>query len=494
MKTHGIKANFAFNVGGTIAPLIIALVTMPIYVSHIGAARYGVVSITWILLGYFGFLDLGLSRATANALAKLRPSSSERAKIFLTSFYINLFLGAIGGLVLYSTGMLIMDRLVRLPAELKPEIEAAIPWIACLLPLALVSGVGNGALESRERFLAVNILQMVGMTVGQVIPALCAVFISPSLAFVIPAAVVSRSFSILLVLGFVARQEWPLDPRNFDWKQCRKLLGYGSWVSVSNIIGPILTSLDQMVIGSTLGLTAVTHYSVPMSLVGRSQILAAALSRTLFPRMSRSNWDEARDVAEKAFVMLAFGYGAVSAAAIILARPFLVLWMGQDFALVAAPIAELLLIGGWVNGLAFLPFALLQGQGRPDITAKFHALELIPFVFILWFLAKEFGLIGAAAAWVLRCAADGGFLFATARFQKARLRTLLVPFAFILGSFLLLRFVHLTLLDAFLAAALFGGGLLVTGIVLNRSGRDFALSLRFGNRSLMNGFSSSSGG
>jgi len=464
--------------------MIIALVTMPIYVSYLGAARYGVVSIAWLLLGYFGFLDLGLSRATANALAKLGPSSSERAKILLTSFWVNLFLGITGGLILYFSGMLIMERLLTVPPELKPEIEAAFPWISCLLPLALVSGVGYGALESRERFLAVNTLQVVGTTVGQVIPALCAVFMSPSLAIVIPAAVLSRVFSILLVLGFVAREEWPLDPRTFDLKRCRELLGYGGWVSVTNIVGPILTSLDQMVIGSLLGLAAVTHYSVPMSLVGRSQILAASLARTLFPRMSRFNRDEASNLAEKAFVTLGYGFGAVSTAAIVLARPFLVAWMGQDFAVVATPVAELLLIGGWINGLAFLPYALLQGQGRPDIVAKFHVAELIPFVFILWFLANEYGLIGAATAWVLRVAADGGLLFAAARFQIPRLRAILVPFAFILTAFLLVRFVPLTLLDAFFVAAFLGGGLLVAAIFLDRNARDFVLSLRFRKRSL----------
>jgi O-antigen/teichoic acid export membrane protein len=478
---NGIKANFVFNVIGPTVSLVIALITVPIYVSHIGLARYGILAIVWRLLGYFGFLDLGLSRASENALAKLRDPSlrGERAKVLSTAFWLNLSLGVLGGIILYFTGMFFIEHVLTLPADLRPEIESSFPWVACVLPLGLVSGLGYGALEARERFLAANVLGVAGSTVGLVVPVVCAMLISPSLSVIIPAAVIARSLSVFVSLGFALRDEMPLSPRNFDWKRCKALLNYGGWISVFTIVGQLLSSVDQLMIGAVLGVAAVAHYSVPMSFVVRSQLLAAALSRTLFPRMSRSARDEANGMAEKALVTLAYAYGAICAPAIVLTRPLLNLWMGEDFGLIAGPIGELLLMGAWINGLSFIFFALLQGQGRPDILAKIDSLLLLPYIILLWFLTGHFGLLGAAASWNLLVAIEAGLIFAAARFRPAGLVRLVPPFGFILAAYLYVCIWPLAMFSAFLAAGLAAAGVCAGAMMFDPYAREFVTSLRF---------------
>ncbi len=479
MRRHGIKSNFAFNVAGTIVPLVVALVTVPIYVSHIGVARYGVLSIVWILLGYFGFLDLGLSRASANALAKHEHSSQdERSTILITAFCMNFCLGTVGGVLFYFGGRFFLEYLLAVPAELRTELDATFPWISCLLPLALISGVASGALESRERFLTINLLQTAGSTVGQTLPVIAAVLISPSLSVVVPAAVLSRLPALLLILGFVMRDEWPMSLRSFDRTRAAALLTYGGWISVTNIASPIIVSLDQLVIGSVLGVASVSYYAVAMSLVTRSQIFAVALSRTLFPRMSRVSNHDAVRLTESAMVTLAYGYGAICAPAIVLVGPFIRVWMGPDFASIATPVAELLLVGAWINGIAFVPFAHLQGQGRPDIIAKYLVVELLPYMLVIWLLTREFGIIGAAYAWVLRTPVHLVFFLVVIGFPMRRFLPLALPFAIIIVAFVFVKFHRAPLIEASIVALLLGLTAAAVAFTFDRKLRDFLLSMR----------------
>lgn len=442
MAGRALRTNFAINVLGALVPLGVSLLTVPLYVRHIGNDRYGVLSIVWVLLGYLGFLDFGLSRAAANALARLRDAPQPaRAAVLVTTLALNLALGVLGSVVLAIGGTYVLGHVLNIPSGLKPEVMQAFPCIVALFPLALVAGVGIGALESRERFLLANILQVGGTALGQVAPVILAVLVSPSLTLIIPAAALARAVTVVAILAAVWRSEGPLRIRHFDRRQAGRLLSYGGWVTVSGVISPILVSSDQFVIGAVLGVGAVAHYAVPMNLVTRSQVFPAALARTLFPRMSQAGGREAQRLAARAWLSLACGYGAICAPAIVLTPVFFRFWIGGDFADVAAPVGQILFVGAWINGLAFVPYELLQSQGRPDVTGKFHAAEVLPFTVVLWGGTAWFGLAGAAAAWTLRCTVDALCLFRAARMSARELAPAALPLTLMVAAGALSRFV-----------------------------------------------------
>src|SRR5260370_10333660 len=66
--------NTIWNLSGYAAPVLAALIAIPILVRSLGTAQYGALTIAWGVVGYFGIFDMGLD----NALAKL---VSERVGI-----------------------------------------------------------------------------------------------------------------------------------------------------------------------------------------------------------------------------------------------------------------------------------------------------------------------------------------------------------------------------------------------------------------------------
>src|SRR3982074_967156 len=94
MSESYLKHNVVYNIIGASIPTLVAVLTIPVYLREIGEARYGILSLIWLVFGYFGLFDFGLSRATAHRLSMLRSSGMKtRASIFYTAVCLNIAIG-----------------------------------------------------------------------------------------------------------------------------------------------------------------------------------------------------------------------------------------------------------------------------------------------------------------------------------------------------------------------------------------------------------------
>jgi O-antigen/teichoic acid export membrane protein len=397
-------------------PAALLLITVPIYLHLIGEARYGVLAIVWLLLGYFGVFDLGFGRAVANRIAALHDATDEeRQDIFWTGLAVSAVTGLIGGAILYLVGDWLFAHALDIHGALHAEAEKATPWLASALPLAVIISMLAGALEGRQAFLALNGAQIFGTVLYQLFPLVVAYAGKIALPYLIAAAIVGRLLSALLLFALCYRHV-PLSPRpRFALKQVKSLLHYGGWITVTGLVGPLLTVFDRFFIGAKMGMVAVTAYTVPYNLVMRLTILPGSLQTALFPRFAMVDTAEAKALAARAVLAIGAIMTPIVVMGLLLIKPFLILWVGAALTEKAAPVGQILLVGIWINTLAFIPFTYLQGRGRPDLPAKFHILELLPYIAILWVLIDRLGILGAAWAWDIRVLADTLLLFWAAR-------------------------------------------------------------------------------
>lgn len=413
VQAHGrLYRHTLYNLGGNLVPIAVSLVTVPLYLRAIGDVRYGVLAIAWLFVGYFGVFDLGISRAATFQVAQLAESPpAVRERVFWTAAALNLLFGLIGGAVLLGVTSAVFTAGFAIPAAMRAEAVSSAPWLAATLPLATVGAVMVGVLQGREQFGLTNVLGLLNTGLTQFVPLGVALIAGPDLRLLIAATVIARSVGVLVL--FVAL--WWTMPLGrsigFDRSRARQLFSYGGWIAVSNFVAPILVTADRLLIGAMLSAQAVTYYTIPYNLVGRVAILPTAITTSAFPRLSSMDNLSSRTLAAR---MLALLGGAISLAVVagILALPiFLDLWVGPAIALQAAPVGMVLLLGTWINCLAYVPNTELQARNRPDLVAKAHVAELAPFLVLLAAGIYFFGLIGAATAWTVRVGLDAILLF-----------------------------------------------------------------------------------
>ncbi len=431
-----IKGNTYYNLAGNLVPVAVSLITVPLYLHLIGDARYGIIAIVWMFLGYFGFFDLGLSRATANRIAQLHEAPAiERERVFWTALGLNASFGVIGGLVLYFVAGFMLAHFFTMPSELRGEVLSTMPWLAAMVPLATMSGVLTGAIEARERFLSLNIIQVAGTILLQTAPLVVANIHGPSLRWIIPAAILANATSAVALMILAAKVLPIHGAVGFSRAQVKPLLVYGVWVTVTNLVGPILATFDRILVGFVLGASSLAYYTVGYNLANRATVLPGALMRSLFPRLSMQTdeYETKRLSGEAARVIITLMTPLI-VLGICLMKPFLSLWISDGFAAKSAPVGEMILLGVWINSLAFVPYTQLQARGRPHLVATFHAIELVPFLLVLWIGLSTMGLIGAATAWSLRVVVDAALLFWASGLGWGSLKYLWPSMGLVLGA------------------------------------------------------------
>src|SRR5450759_1913386 len=64
-----IAKNTLINLFGQVLPLLVGIITIPMLIKGLGIERFGILTLAWIVIGYFGLFDLGLGRALTQIIA-----------------------------------------------------------------------------------------------------------------------------------------------------------------------------------------------------------------------------------------------------------------------------------------------------------------------------------------------------------------------------------------------------------------------------------------
>jgi len=406
---RNIARNTTLNLLGQMIPLIVGAFSIPVVIRGVGTERFGLLSLAWIVLGYFSIFDLGLGRATTKHVAEAlgRNDRTDISPLIWSAVALQATMGIIAGSILLLASPVLVNRALPVAAGLRTEGTLMFRILALSIPMVFAAGSLRGALEAFQRFDLVNLVNLTalsftfgtsalgaanGLGIHQIVGVLVAV-----------RAVVVIAY-LLLVTRFVTAQ-LP-QGSTFDFRLLRRLAPFGAWVMVSNIIMPIFLYLDRFLVAALQGPTQLSYYVVPFEVVTRAWIIPASLVSALFPVFSGLHGAQEPHELTR-LVWRSTGALAVMLAPLLLgialaARVGLRIWIGSDFAERSAEILRVLAVGVFLSSLGYVPFTLVQSVGRPDVPAKYHMIELPVYGLLTYEMVRTHGAIGAAWAWVIR--------------------------------------------------------------------------------------------
>jgi len=407
-KIKEVAGHTLWNLFGMIAPLVVALFAIPLLVEHLGKDRFGALGILGLLIGYLSVFDLGIGHAQAYLIADARARGREQMlpDLFQTSLWVIALLGIGLGAGLAASSRYLATSYLEVPPDLVEEVQRAIVYAAGAIPFAVLAPCLIATLEAHREFRLVNLIR-IPTSASYLLAPLAVLPFSPTLPAVVLAMIAGRILECTAFFVFCVRRiPGTFSGFRFRRSLCRRLLSYGGWMTVTNILLPLMIHGDRFILGA-LGLAMVTYYITPAELIVRLLVLPRALVSVLFPNFTEgfARGQEGLPELTSHSIRLLLGAMVMAGAILIPFGPWgLEIWLGAEFRDVSGTVLRWLTLGITCLALAYIPRFLIQSSGKPWITAVLCIIEVPIYLSLALYGVRIGGVVGIAIAWCIRCA------------------------------------------------------------------------------------------
>jgi O-antigen/teichoic acid export membrane protein len=371
-----LPRNAIANILASAIPLLITVFVTPILLRTLGPAGLGAYLLAMSVAGVGALLDLGLTPAAVMQLAEAsgRQSPMAAAKVLNVLLSARAVLAALIALVGIASTPLITRSVLSIPSSLIPETEFMLRILLIGAGLSVLAGTLAAVPRAAAQY---DVCALVSISTSAVSAA--SVVIAMKLGGGLRAlAIIEACASALQLLLFavIVRRLMPhwLPRPQADSEILSKLTKLGSAFSLGTVASIVLLHGPRMVLSRTLGLSFVTHYSVPWNMTFRLTQLAYAGIETTFPVAARLSASGEMQAVRLLYARATLGVFVIGCSVCIplfmVAPELLLVWLGSEFAENAAPVLRILAVGSVLHSLAIVPYFLLcaaKGATRANL-------------------------------------------------------------------------------------------------------------------------------
>ncbi len=403
-----IAENLLIGVGCSIWTTLLALAVVPLYLKQLGLEAYGVIGLVITLQGLLQSLDLGLAPTLNREVARSRaagdPTGSAGLLRCLEVIYWLTAALIAATLVLAAPG--IASRWLKAEHLTPQSLSTAMAIIGLIVAFRWPIGIYQGALMGAERLALSNFLTMGMTTIGALGAAAIISWFSPTLnAFLLWQALVGVVFA-----GIARHCAWRVAgkaPRpRFDWGELRRVWRFSAGMALITAFAVVFTQVDKLLLSRLVSLTELGYYILATTMASTLYLIVTPMFNVMYPRFTSLAANHELPKLERLYTqgtrLLVAAVFPLAAMLILGGRDLTLLWTrDREIANHVAPILALLAAGSALHAVMYFPYALQLAFGRPRIANQINATLLVVLVPLLVWLARTYGAVGGALAWLV---------------------------------------------------------------------------------------------
>jgi O-antigen/teichoic acid export membrane protein len=400
-----VGKNSLLNIMGVTLPLYFAYFSIPELMETLKEENFALLLFMWSIVGYFGIFDFGVGKALVYKISNQDKNSyGEISGLIKAGLFIIVLTSMIGVLLLSMFAFFGIERWYEFESiELEDAVNAFALIAFSIIPTSISNGL-RGALEGLNKFKESNINRTLVGTGMFLSPLVAVYFHGESLvmmALYLSMVRVLTMFFLLYSLRFYIF----IKPNESLKINSEKILNYSMWNSLSILLGSLMIYGDRFVVGAVVGMASLSFYSTPQEGLMKLIVIPGAIASALFYDYASKRGEYDIKLKNKMFWSQAI-IGTFMALIIIViyiwAPVFLPYWIDEEFFEKSYTIIMIMSFGIFFGSIGLIPYTFLSSIGEVKIIGIVQIIQFPLFFILLYFLSKEFQLLGAAFAWSFR--------------------------------------------------------------------------------------------
>lgn len=400
--------NVVANIIGQAIRAVTGILFVPVYVKYIGVESYGLIGIFAVLQAWLVLLDFGLKPALSREMARFTGGAHSVEWIWNLLRTIEVISVSISVAVVVGTTLAAPWFATHWVTETtlpSSTVTQAFVLMGAVTALRFVENVYTSCLVGLQRQVLETVVSSTSAIVRGVGAIAVLAWYSPSIeAFFIWQCLTSVATVLALVVTVYLLLPRPPQRPRFERATLNGVRTFAAGILVLTFQSLVITNLDKVLLSKLLALKDFGNYALVGVVANALGMLTQPIAAALMPRLTevatRKDEVELARIYQLGCQSVAVLSGAAAAVLMAFSDRVLLLWTkNPEIAGPLSPLLMLMVLGGLLNSLGYVPYHLQLADGWTSLAMKYNFGLIALLVPSLALLVPRYGALGAAGVW-----------------------------------------------------------------------------------------------